>query len=71
MEDSDLRRVLPCLTALLIIRRKFSNDNLFGRFEELALEYQDLYQRFRANLSPATREEHFKEMSPELRPRGK
>jgi hypothetical protein len=71
MEDSDLRRVLPCLTALLIIRRKFSNDNLFGRFEELALEYQDLYARFRAGLSPATIEEHFKEMSPDLKPRGK
>jgi hypothetical protein len=71
MEDSDIRRVLPCLTAMMIIRRKFSNDNLFGRFEELALEYQDLYTRFRARLSPATREEHFKEMSPDLKPRGK
>jgi hypothetical protein len=71
MEDSDLRRVLPCLAALLMIRRKFSNENLFGRFEELALEYQDLYQRSRARLSPATREEHFKEMTPDIRPRGR
>lgn len=68
MEDSELRRVIPCLAALMIIRRKLTNDSLFGRFEELALEYNDLYTRSRALLSPATREEHFKTISPDLVP---
>ena len=71
MEDSDLRRVLPCLAAMMMIRRKITNESLYGRFEELALEYQDLYARFRGNLSPSTLAEHFKDMSPDMKPRGK
>ena len=60
MEDEELGSILPTLAALYLIRRKFSDDNLFGRFEELALQYNDFYTSYRSRLSPATLEEHYK-----------
>lgn len=73
MEDAELRSIIPCLTALLLIRRKFSDSNLFGRFEELAIQYNDFYTSYRSRLSPATLEEFYKgqEMDALVRRRGK
>ena len=67
MEDNELRTVIPTLTALYLIRRKFSDENLYGRFEELAAQYNDLYTSYRLKLDKATLAEHFKEMDSELR----
>ena len=67
MEDNELKTVIPTLTALYLIRRKFSDENLFGRFEELAAQYNDLYMSYRLKLDKATLAEHFKEMDSELR----
>ena len=67
MEDEELRSILPTLAALFLIRRKFSDENLFGRFEELATQYNDWYTSYRARISPATLTEHFREMDSQLR----
>ena len=71
MHDSDLRRALPTVAALFMARRKFSDSNIFGRMEELGLDYQDWYSRKRGMLDVATLKQHFKEMSPDLMPRRK
>lgn len=71
MEDAELRSIIPCLAALLLIRRKFSDSNLFGRFEELAMQYNDYYTSYRLKMSAATRDEHFMEMDSELRAKGR
>jgi hypothetical protein len=68
MDDNDIRRVIPLITAILLVRRKFAHTNLFGRLGELTAEYSDLYNRFRAEISKPLRDEFFQEMSADLMP---
>lgn len=68
MHDSDLRRAIPTVAAILMARRKFNDSNLFGRMEELTADYGDWYARKRAMLTEETLNQHFRAMAPDLRP---
>jgi hypothetical protein len=71
MEDTDLLAVIPTLAAMMMIRRKFSDPNLYGRFEELALQYNEAYTTYRARLDQETAREHFNAIAPDMMPQGK
>lgn len=68
MHDSDLRRAIPTVAAILMARRKFNDSNLFGRMEEMTADYGDWYARKRAMLSLETLDQHFRAMAPDLQP---
>lgn len=68
LRDDDARRILPLIASIFLLRRKFTAPEMFGRLEELAAEYQDLYSRHRSRIDPDIVRRHYREMSPDLQP---